>query len=80
MDHRHISTDDMTLDRIEDLIERGAMDDWAMLCAACQRDDLIRDKVRRVAERGMLVSEWPQAHAVFAAFVTHAPPGGGFSR
>ena len=46
--HRHLDHDRLTLAAIDDVIARGAWDDWAELRRAVLADPQILEQVRRV--------------------------------
>ena len=46
--HRHLDNPGYTLAAIDDVIERGMLDDWLDLAQAVRDDPDVEDKVRRI--------------------------------
>jgi hypothetical protein len=51
MIHRHINPTELSLAAIDDIIQRGKMDDWRALRAAVLSDRSVVDKVERITHQ-----------------------------
>ena len=51
MQHRHITSDEISVAAIDAIVERGSLEDWCELRAAALSDPAILSKLERVARR-----------------------------
>ncbi len=65
MQHRHLNHSNYTLAAIDDVIERGNLEDWVELARAVLQDDTgrLRQKVLRVCRAR--INDDPQAYRVW---------------
>jgi hypothetical protein len=73
MQHRHltqsaVSPTTLTLAAIDDIIQRGKMDDWKALRAAVLGDVSVMDKVERIAQQ-YIADPYRQRHHFWNNYV-----------
>lgn len=68
MIHRHLNPTTLSLAAIDDIIQRGKMDDWKALREAVLGDVSVMDKVERIAQQ-YIADPYRQRHHFWNNYV-----------
>ena len=69
MNHRHINTCEYTLAAIDDVIERGVMNDWLELRDAVRSSSRVANDVRKVCEHGQACSDFASRYVFWRKYL-----------
>jgi hypothetical protein len=70
MQHRHLQGDQISLAKIDDIIERGKFTDWLELASLAESDEHRRLQIQLLASENIQRSERPERASFWIAFCT----------